>query len=196
MVSKLFERSPLASALLKSASVLDTDVLQGNTQDKLITQFKTLLKVIMNLSVLAANSCDKALSRFKCLLDNDLEELRLHAIKFVQEDKRLDEFYFKKLNTGKYTELSFVIKFILTLSHGQGSVERGFNLNNAVPKANMSPNTVTAKRIIKDHMLSNDLAPHTIIISPAMIKSFRSPRQKYYIHLEEEKKNEVDLRWK
>ena len=118
MVSKLFERSPLASALLKLASVFDTDVLQGNTQDKLITQFKTLLKVMMNLSVLAANSCDKALSRFKCLLDNDLEELRLHAIKFVQEDKRLDEFYFKKLNAGKYTELSFVIKFILTVSHG------------------------------------------------------------------------------
>ena len=37
MVSKLFERSPLGSALLKSARVLDPDVLQGNTQDKLIT---------------------------------------------------------------------------------------------------------------------------------------------------------------
>ena len=87
MVSKLLERSPLGSALLKSASVLDPDVLQGNTRDKLISQFKTLLKVIMNLSVLAANSCDKALSHFKCLLDNDLKELRLGAIKFVQEVK-------------------------------------------------------------------------------------------------------------
>ena len=37
MVSKLFERSPLGSALLKSASVLDPDVLQGNTRDKFIT---------------------------------------------------------------------------------------------------------------------------------------------------------------
>ena len=87
MVSRLLERSPLGSALLKSASVLDPDVLQGNTRDKLISQFKTLLKVIMNLSVLAANSCDKALSHFKCLLDNDLKELRLDAIKFVQEVK-------------------------------------------------------------------------------------------------------------
>ena len=105
MVSKLLERIPLGSALLKSASVLDPDVLQGNNQDKLITRFKTLLKAIMNLSVLAANSCDKVLSHFKCLLDNDLKELRLYAIKLVQEDERLHNFYFKKLNVGKYTEL-------------------------------------------------------------------------------------------
>ena len=90
MVSKLFERIPLGSALLKSASVLDPNVLQGNTRDKLITRFKTLLKVIMNLSVLAANSCDKALYHFKCLLDNDLKRLKLDAIKFVQENERLD----------------------------------------------------------------------------------------------------------
>ena len=57
------------------------------------------------------------------LLDNDLEELRLDAIKFVQEDEKLDNFYFKKLNARKYTELSFVIRLILTLSHGQASVE-------------------------------------------------------------------------
>ena len=55
-----------------------------------------------------------------------------------------------------------------------------------------SPNTIIAKHIIKDHMLSSDLAPHTIIISPAMIKSLRSADQKYYIHLEEEKKNKVE----
>ena len=44
-----------------------------------------------------------------CLLDNDLKELRLHGIMFIQEDERLDDFYFKKLNAGNYRELSFVI---------------------------------------------------------------------------------------
>ena len=73
IVSKLFERSLLGSALLKSTSVLDPDVLQGNTRDKLITRFNTLLKVIMNLSILVANSCNKALFHSKYLLDNDLK---------------------------------------------------------------------------------------------------------------------------
>ena len=82
MVSKLFERNPLGSAPPQSASVRDHDVLHDNILDKLIIRFKTLLKFILNLS--AENSCDKVLSHFKCLLDNDLKELRLDAIKFVQ----------------------------------------------------------------------------------------------------------------
>ena len=56
----------------------------------------------------------------------------------------------------------------------------------------MSPNTIIAKRIIKDHLLSNDLAPHIVMVSPAIIKSFRLARQKYHIHPEEEKKNKVE----
>ena len=76
-----------------------------------------MFKVVMNLSILAANSHDKALSHFKCLLGNDLKELRLDSIKFVQ-DERLDDFCFKEVNARKYTVLSFVIRFILTLSHG------------------------------------------------------------------------------
>ena len=55
MVSKLFERRPLGSALLKSASVLDPDVLQGSTGDKLITSLKHCSKS-ENLSVLAVKS--------------------------------------------------------------------------------------------------------------------------------------------
>ena len=62
--------------------------------------------------------CDKALSHFKCLFDNDVKELRLDANKFFEEDERFDDFYLKKLNAGKYIELSFVTSFILTLSHG------------------------------------------------------------------------------
>ena len=58
------------------------------TQDKLITQFKILLKVMMNLSAPAASSSSKALSE-------------TWYIKFVQEDERLGDFYFKKLNARK-----------------------------------------------------------------------------------------------
>ena len=55
MVSKLSERRPLGSGLLKSASVLDPDVLQGSTGDKLITSLKHYSKSA-NLSVLAVKS--------------------------------------------------------------------------------------------------------------------------------------------
>ena len=55
-------------------------------------------------------------------------------------------------------------------------------------ETNISPESLTAKRIIKDHMLANKLKPHTIEITKPIFQAFRSGRQKYEVHLEEEKK--------
>ena len=52
----------------------------------------------------------------------------------------------------------------------------------------MSRESLTAKRIIKDHMLANKLKPHTSEIIKSIVQAFRSDRQKYEVHLEEEKK--------
>ena len=81
------------------------------------------------------------------------------------------------------------MKLLLTISHGQASVEREFSHNNAVLKTNMSPETVIAKRMIKDYMPSHDLKPYTIEISRPLVLAFKSSRQKYEIHLEEERKS-------
>ena len=51
----------------------------------------------------------------------------------------------------------------------------------------MSPETVIAKRMIEDHMLSHDLKPYTIEISKPLVLAFKSAHQKYEIHLEEER---------
>ena len=88
----------------------------------------------------------------------------------------------------KDKDLLFVVNLILTLSHGQVSVEHGFSLNANIMKTNMSPESLTAKRILQDHMLANMLKPYTIEITRPVVQAFRSHRQKYEVHLEEEKK--------
>ena len=108
---------------------------------------------------------------------------------FCSNESRLDDFYFKSVGIGKYKELSFVLKLLLTISHSQASVEHGFSHNNAVLKTNMSAETVITKRMIKDQMLSHDLKPYTIEISKPPVLAFKSARQKYEIHLEEERKS-------
>ena len=60
----------------------------------------------------------------------------------------------------------------------------------------MSPKTVVCKRMIKDHMLSFNLKPHTIEITNSLIVAFKSSRQRYEIHLEEDKKKKTsDWSW-
>ena len=87
----------------------------------------------------------------------------------------------------KYKEITFILKLILTMSHGQASVERGFSLNN-----NISPETVMSKRIVRDPMICHQLKPHTIEVNKPILVSFKSARQKYAIHREEDKKRKEE----
>lgn len=107
---------------------------------------------------------------------------------FLLKEHRLVEFFFKELVIAKYKELSYLVRIILTLSHGQAAVERGFNHSNYVLQPNMTPNTIISKQLIKDHMLARGLEPRTIEITIPMIKFFRAARELHDIHLKEEKK--------
>ena len=89
----------------------------------------------------------------------------------------------------RYSNVSFVIKLLLTLSHGRASVERGFSNNKSILKTSMSAETVISKRLIKDHMLEHGLKPHAIDISKPTIKPFRNAHAVYKAKLEKERKN-------
>ena len=65
------------------------------------------------------------------------------------------------------------------MSHGQASVERGFSENNQVLAQNMKVESIISRRLIKDHMVSNDLQPHTIDISREMMLSVKMVHQRY-----------------
>ena len=68
---------------------------------------------------------------------------------------------------------------MLVLNHGQASVERGFSLRNVTLKDNISELSLDSKRLIIDHMLSNDLRPETIESSTSLLVAFKSTRRKH-----------------
>ena len=53
----------------------------------------------------------------------------------------------------------FLLKIVLTLSHGQASVECSFILNKSVLNHNISEDSIFAKKAIRDHMLSTGFEP-------------------------------------
>ena len=81
-----------------------------------------------------------------------------------------------------------MLRLLLTLSHGQAKIERGFSHNSVLLKTNMSPETAIAKRLNKDHMLSNNLKPHNIDILKSKVKAFESAHRKYQMHLEDQQR--------
>ena len=80
-------------------------------------------------------SRDKTSSEFKSFVDDDLPELRLEFEKFFSEKDRLDNCFSDTVVMSKYSNVSFVIKLLLSLSHGQACVERGFSNNKSILKA-------------------------------------------------------------
>ena len=121
-------------------------------------------------------------------MDIEIQAIKLESFKFTHPKDRLDNFYYQHACISNYKELSFVVRLVLTLSHGQAAVERGFSINNTSVKTNMTPVSIIARRIIKDHLIANQLKPHTVHITASLIESFRSARQAYMIELDNAKK--------
>ena len=121
------------------------------------------------------------------------EDLALHKEKFISYDRatqRLDDFYFNStVNVKKYPELSFVLKVVFVLSHGQAAVERGFNLRDQSLKGNISAESLNAHRIIIVHMISCNVKPETIDISEQLLLSAKCSRLQY----EEAKKQNREI---
>ena len=189
MVEKLAEKSPLNFALVRASSIFDPNILLELPKQNLVDRLKALLTTLMNLKILTPPQCDIVLSQFKEFNDKEIKAIKKESFKFDYQNDRLDDFYFQKACVKDYKELSFVIRLVLTLSHGQAAVERGFSLNNSSVKTNMTPLSIISRRIVKDHLIANNLKPHTLEITSQLIKDFRSAHQKYVNQLKEEKKN-------
>ena len=50
-----------------------------------------------------------------------------------------------------------ILKTILTLSHGNASVELGFSINKDLVDFNMSQESIIAQLLVKDHIIANNL---------------------------------------
>ena len=180
MLQKIFERSPLQSAVVRSSHIFDPKVMVSYSASGSEICLNGLLHQLMSFSILQPTFCDKVRESFHNVLTEDLV---LHEEKFVSYDRatqRLDDFYFNStVNVKKYPELSFVLKFVFVLSHGQAVVERGFNLKDQSLKENISAESLNAHRIVIDHMVSCNVKPETIDISDKLLLSAKCSRLKY-----------------
>ena len=88
----------------------------------------------MNLNILSTKCCDEAMSEFKLFLNGNVMKFKENLMEF----ERLDELYFDTLGVSRFKKLASVVPLVLTLSHGQASVKRGFSQNNGLIQVNMS----------------------------------------------------------
>ena len=98
---------------------------------------------------------------------------------FKRDKTSLDVFFFSYTDIVKYKEFFSLVKMILTLSHGQVAVEHEFSINNSLSKVNISEQSLVCKKIVRDHLILNQLKPHTVPITNQFMHSVALARQKY-----------------
>ena len=104
---------------------------------------------MLELNILSTKQCDVITTEFKKFLDVEVKTMQRELVTFSQNVDQFDDFYIKVASISKYKDLLFVVKLILTLSHGQASVEREFILIANIMKTNMSPNLLLQKELLK-----------------------------------------------
>ena len=77
----------------------------------------------MKQNILSPSQYDAAVMHFTSFCSNEFKKFRVEFEEFKEESDRLENFFFQRVNIENYKTLSSVVKLVLTLSHGQGSVE-------------------------------------------------------------------------
>ena len=144
MVSKLIEKNPLGSDFLLSHSFLHPQFLSNHPRSTVLERWKIVITHSLKLNILSTKSCDEATSEFKLFLGGIVMKFKEKLKKFPK-DEHLDKLCFDTLGISRFKKLSLVVALVLTLSHGQASVECGFSQNNNLIQVNMSPDTIISK---------------------------------------------------
>ena len=107
---------------------------------------------------------------------------------------RLDEFYFSSVGgLDKSPQLCKVSKMVLTLFHGQASVEWGFNINKAMLQPNLMSKFLASQRLVYDHIKAHSSSAESVVITKQLRDFIKRTRNQQRLDLAERKKNPIML---
>ena len=177
VLKKLQERIPLSSMQLKCISFADTSLI-CSSPSVAKQRLKLLAEFLCSTDVISPHQADSVISSFNQIIKKP------NMKTFCKKNDRLVHFYFNTLDVGKEHPLlaNFLI-IIFCLSHGQAPVERGFSHNKNALQTNLQEKSLISKRLIKDFLVSNQLQPHEVPLTPALMKQVGLARKQYAIDL-------------
>ena len=189
---KFVEKSPLQYAVVRNATCLDPKII-CNHETLAKERLKGLVSNLIQTKWFTPRNGDEINSEYKRYIEEVAVGNRESFLKFSKLKDRLDEFYFSSVRElDEYPQLCKVIKMVLTLSHGQASVERGFNINEAMLQPNLMSKSLTSQRLVYDHMKAHNSSAESVVIMKQLRDSVKMAKNQQRIDLAERKKQESD----
>lgn len=193
LADKLLERSPLKYPMVRYLQCLDPHFTVKQDSEA-VKKFSSLLQQLLNNKWLTGCECDVLLTQYKQFQNKMKVEKKHEFLDFDPKQNRLDIFLSNILVQEPELEKLFeVFKMLLTLSHGQASVERGFSVNKQLLVENLQAKSCVALRTVYDAVKSTMEAYTKLEMNPALVRSLNSARMRYGLYLEEQAKIKQNL---
>ena len=185
-VTKIQERSPLKYTLARKMACLDPKMMVSNPEEA-CKMFQAVLQRLIEAGWKTSVQGDALLAQFKKFIS---EARKYHKEKFLSfkcgRMMRLDCFLFELLNgQEEFGELWKTLQFLLTLSHSQAAVERGFSVNKEVLTPNLQEMSLRAIRLVYSSLKAEKMKVADFPISEKLLTSCNHASNRYRMHLME-----------
>lgn len=190
VIKKIFERTEKNYNILRAVSSLNPNLIKTNS---LLSEkrMNNLLELLFTCEKISAAGAERAKVQFQLLLEKSANEYK-EKFQSFSEEERLDDFYSAILNNDPFSDIFKVVKLVLTLSHGNASVESGFSVNKDMLVENLKEESLIALRTVYDAIKYHG-GVTKVPLSKELFSYAKSARMRYHDALENKKKmNKAD----
>ncbi|MGH0135296.1 UNVERIFIED_CONTAM: hypothetical protein FKN15_000862 [Acipenser sinensis] len=132
------------------------DLVAMVTEEKSsIFKFEKLLQLLHNAKWCTTTQCDQLLSEYKHFLSQMIQHNKAYFLDFVHKGDscRVDEFLGRFVSgRAEYENSWYLLKCLITLSHGQAAVERGYSVNKDMLVENLKERTLISLYLVQDSL--------------------------------------------
>ena len=186
-VSKMQEKSPLKYNLARKLVSMDPRLMVSNP-DNATKMFQQVLQILIENRWKTPEVADTVLAQYRKFVFNAKKYHPEKFSSFKSGEDRLDSFLSETLQAQEeYQELWLTMQLLLTLSHGQATVERGFSVNKEVLTPNLQELSLQAIRLVHSSVLAQNIKVADFIITEALLSSCNHASNRHNMHLMEKK---------
>ena len=180
MVTKIQERSPIGYKLVRVAAALDPQKMASIDPETLQCMFDSIVSIMYSSKRITAKQGDRAKEQFEQFLQKVVVVNKNEFLSFNMKVTRVDDFLgFYVCSSRLYNDFWYVCKFVFSLSHGQSSVERGFNVNKQTMVENLEELGLTSLRMVYDEIMYHGGKIKDFPIPSSLLFACQSAHMKY-----------------
>ncbi|XP_052808541.1 uncharacterized protein LOC128237234 [Mya arenaria] len=185
VLKKLLEKCPATYSLVQHLACLDPRKM-SESKTRCKEKLKKVLTYLVAHKRINERDCDECIKEYCDCIDNFPSFGSAKFTEFNPNKDRLDEFYSTFMSWTAYSKVFDVVKMLLTLSHGQASVERGFSVNKEVEVENLKEYSLVSQRLVCDYVNSVGGILNVPITKELMTSASQS-RNRYEVYLAKER---------